>query len=67
MRKEVTSPRRTRTGTALHWAANGGHKAVVRLLVERGADTKAKDNDGETVLHWAATGGNEAVVLLLVE
>jgi ankyrin repeat protein len=45
----------------------GGNEAVVRLLVDRGADVKAKDNRGSTVLHSAAEEGNEAVVRLLVD
>jgi hypothetical protein len=35
--------------------------------VDREADIKAKDHDGQTVLHWAALGGNEAVIRLLVD
>jgi ankyrin repeat protein len=44
-----------------------GHEAVVRLLVEKGADVKAKGNAGATALHGAAWKGHEAVVRLLVE
>src|SRR5262245_1221948 len=29
--------------TALHWAAHAGHREVMRLLIERGADVNAKD------------------------
>ena len=39
---------------------------MVRLLVDRGADVKAKDNYGETVLDTAVRLGNRAVVRLLV-
>ena len=45
----------------------GGGEAVVRLLVELGADRDAKDNSGSTPLHHAARGRHEAVVRLLVE
>jgi hypothetical protein len=38
-------------------AAGNGHEAVVRLLVEKGADVDAKDNDGGTALRWAAGSG----------
>jgi ankyrin repeat domain-containing protein 50 len=40
---------------------------VVRLLVDRGADVNAKDNEGWTALYRAAVGGHEAVVRLLVD
>jgi hypothetical protein len=53
--------------TALHSAARGGNEAVVRLLVDRGADVNAKDKYGQTALYSAACGGNEAVVRLLVD
>lgn len=36
--------------TALMVAAQGGHEAVVRLLVEKGADVRAKDEEGFTPL-----------------
>jgi ankyrin repeat protein len=38
-------------GTVLHWAADGGHKAVVRLLLEDyKANVDAKDNKDITAL-----------------
>ena len=51
----------------LQWAACQGHEAVVRLLLERGADIEAKDRDGRTPLQWAMRNGHEAVVRLLHE
>ncbi|RYO80668.1 hypothetical protein DL762_007533 [Monosporascus cannonballus] len=54
--------------TPLSWAAENGHEAVVKLLLERGADFKLADNIyGETLLLWAARNGHEAVVKLLLE
>jgi ankyrin repeat protein len=53
--------------TALSWAAERGHEAVVRLLLEKGADVEAKTTFGETALPIAARGGHEAVVRLLLE
>ena len=53
--------------TALHLAAEEGHKPVARLLVEKGADIYAKNIRGRTVLYLAAEGGHKAVARLLVE
>ena len=54
--------------TPLSWAAENGHEAVVRLLIERdGININAKDRWGRTALTWAAEEGHEAVVRLLVE
>jgi ankyrin repeat protein len=52
--------------TPLHWAAWGGHEAVVQLLMDSGADVNAKTEDGWTALHQAARGGHEAVIRLLI-
>ena len=57
--------------TPLSWAAERGHEAVVRLLLERdGVDINCRDNykySGKTPLIWAAENGHEAVVELLLE
>jgi ankyrin repeat protein len=43
-------------------------EAVVKLLLEKGAELETKDKDyGWTPLSWAALGGHEAVVKLLLE
>ena len=47
--------------TALNWAAHGGYWAVVRLLLKKGADINAKDQDKETALYSSAKGGVKAV------
>ena len=60
---EVDGKRRT----ALHRAASNGHEAVVRLLLEKGANFEAKNSCEKTALHCAAMGGHEAVVRLLLE
>ena len=51
---------------ALYWAAHYGQLAVVRYLVEQGADVNATDFKGETALHSAAEAGDLAVVEYLV-
>jgi ankyrin repeat protein len=48
-------------------AAKKGREAVVKLLLEKGAELESKDGDGRTPLLWAAAGGHEAVVKLLLE
>ena len=54
--------------TPLLWAVEQGHEAVVKLLLESGADLESKDEEfGQTPLLWAVIYGNEAVVKLLVE
>jgi ankyrin repeat protein len=48
-------------------AAEGGHEAVVKLLLDTGkVDLDSKDTDsGRTPLSWAAKNGHEAVGKLL--
>jgi len=51
--------------TPLHLAVQEGHKSIVELLLDKGADANAKDNDGETPLHIAVSSGHKDVVELL--
>ena len=54
--------------TPLSWAAEIGHEAMVKLLLEKGAELETKDDIcGQTPLLWATRNGNEAVVKLLLE
>jgi ankyrin repeat protein len=54
--------------TPLSWAAEMGHEAVVKLLLEKGAELETKDKEyGRTPLSWAAINRHEAVVKLLLE
>jgi len=49
-------------------AAEKGHEAAVKLLIEKGAELEAKDkDDNQTPLSHAAEKGHEAVVKLLLE
>jgi ankyrin repeat protein len=38
----------------LLYAAENGHEAVVKLLLENGADVDSEDNKGQTPLSYAA-------------
>ncbi|CZR58258.1 uncharacterized protein PAC_08149 [Phialocephala subalpina] len=48
-------------------AAKEGQQAVVRLLLENGAELETKDGYSQTPLSWAARKGHEAVVKLLLD
>ena len=53
--------------TPLSWASSNGHKEIVQLLLDRGAETDAKDNDGQSPLWNAASNGNKEIVQLLLD
>jgi ankyrin repeat protein len=53
--------------TALISAARADCEACVRLLLDHGADAKAKPEAGATALHHAAYDGNLTMVKLLLE
>jgi len=56
------------TATALHAAAGQGQRAVVELLVERGADQSIRDvRYQSTPLGWAKHQGRDEVVAVLTE
>ena len=48
--------------TLLHNAAWNGQEAVVKALLEGGADVNKADNDGKTPLYYVARDGPEAMV-----
>jgi ankyrin repeat protein len=53
-------------GTGLHWAAVGGKRATVELLVRRGADRKLRDvRFDATPAEWAREGGHDELATLL--
>jgi len=53
--------------TALHLAATHTNKECCRLLILKGADLRAADNEHVTPLHMAATEGNTDVVRMFLE
>jgi ankyrin repeat protein len=56
-----------RNPTPLSLAAAQGHEAIVKLLLENGAEIEAKDKYGQTALSQACRGGHEAVIKLLLK
>jgi ankyrin repeat protein len=68
-RKHVDVKDTTYRRTPLSWAAENGHEAVVKLLIETNeVNLESKDiTYGQTPLLWAVENGHEAVVKLLIE
>ncbi|OAP64317.1 hypothetical protein AYL99_00289 [Fonsecaea erecta] len=53
--------------TPLFWAVRNRHEAVVKLLLDRGAEVDTKDKTGQTPLVWARHRGRTSLVKLLLE
>lgn len=54
----VTVNARSDHKTALSLAALGGHHGIVKLLINKGANIRARDKMNTTPLMWASVGGN---------
>jgi ankyrin repeat protein len=52
--------------TPLIWASDNNHAEVVRLLLDRGAELEARDDDGETAFFRAVARGHEEIVDMLL-
>jgi len=53
--------------TPLMWAARNGHEAIVKLLLEKGADANGKNVSNGTLLMWAAEWGHRDIAKLLLK
>jgi ankyrin repeat protein len=63
---EVETRERRRQQTPLMWAVSGGHRDVVRLLIETGADVNATSGTGFTPLMFAARQGDVDAARMLI-
>ena len=55
------------SGTALNRAIDHGHNAIVRLLLQRGANAKVVDVYNRTIVHSAAVNGRTETLKILYE
>ena len=53
--------------TAIHIAARGGFKSVVKLLLDNGVDINIKNTIGKTALHFAKDNDKKDLVKFLVQ
>eukprot|EP00742_Colponemidia_sp_Colp-10_P017635 GILJ01020295.1.p1 GENE.GILJ01020295.1~~GILJ01020295.1.p1 ORF type:complete len:211 (-),score=22.86 GILJ01020295.1:34-666(-) len=57
----------TRGRIPLHFAAEGNHAALIKLLISHGANIQAKDSYGWSPLHSAAAYGRVEAITALIE
>ena len=62
----TVNERDAKKATPLHYAAAGGHTAVIEFLVARKADVNARKPDGVTPLHVAAAMGRSDAARILL-
>lgn len=53
--------------TALHFAAQNGRDKMCELLLNKGANVNAVNNDGDMALHLASAAGHENVIIVLLK
>ena len=66
-RKSLLRKRDHRGNTALHWVVISRYKAIVRLLLENGANINAKGEDRNIVLLYTIKCGLVEMMRLLLE
>ena len=57
----------TAASTALIYAADYGHEAIVRSVIHKGADFNTRDAGGRTPLYRAAAHGHENITKMLLD
>jgi len=50
----------------VHLAAKKGNRAILKMLIEKGAEITAVDNNGNTILHDAVLSGNDDTALYIL-
>jgi len=63
----ISPPFAKNNPSSLHVAADQGHREVVALLLEKGADMKQATIDGLTAFSFATQNGHREVVALLLD
>lgn len=58
----ISARNKTNDSTALHIATNGGHRELVKLLLEAGASVGDETRQGHTPLHIAARNGFPLII-----
>ena len=58
----MSTPKTSSGKTALMYAAEKGNLGIANLLLEKGADLNATDNDGKTALQIAQENNQAAMV-----
>jgi len=53
--------------TALHDAAKGGHREILRLLLAKGSDAAKPDENGATPMHEACANGHPHAATMIAE
>ena len=67
IRANVNARRKYDNDTALIYASENGHKEVVEVLLDNGADVNAYNNYGNTALMMASSKGHIKIVEMLLE
>jgi hypothetical protein len=65
--EDIVNAQGGRYGNALQAASEGGHEAVVELLLDKGANVNAQGGDYGNALQAASQGGYKAIVKLLLD